>query len=235
MADFATLQTKVQRRVIDLPQAVQDEVPDLVNYAHRAIQREHNFRVMEAVQSVTTAPLTRILAQVPADFKELRDVPTYITFDGVVQRLGVAPNRSAVEQGYDTQADSFPRHLLRSEPTDALGTTNWEVWPLSDANSDYGDGEYRIRIPYWKFLPSLTASGDTDWFTVNAEDYIVARATAEGFALDWDTEHQTEWLGKATDFLGEVVKLDKFERLAGVDTLVPHRGGAWSPRLDYRR
>ena len=38
MADFGTIQTRVQRNIIDLPLAVQAAVPDLINSAMRDLQ-----------------------------------------------------------------------------------------------------------------------------------------------------------------------------------------------------
>jgi hypothetical protein len=112
---------------------------------------------------------------------------------------------------------------LESEPNDA-GARNWEVYPLPDESADWGDGQYRVYVPYWRFLPDLVADGDTNWFTTHAEEFIVKMAAAEGFFYDWDEERGTLWEAKAGSELRDAVVRDKQELLAGVDTFVPHMG-----------
>ncbi len=80
MADFWTLQTRVQRRVIDLPASVISEVPDLINEAIRDLQDSHNFHVMRTLTEETTAAATRALLAKPALFKQLRGRPFYTSF-----------------------------------------------------------------------------------------------------------------------------------------------------------
>jgi hypothetical protein len=233
MADFGQIKTRVQRRIIDLPAAVLAEIPDLVLDAVREIQRKHNFKVMETIQAQNTATLTRVLTTVPSNFKERRGLPYWTPSTGKVRKMGVAVNRQSMLASFEPASDGPPQFLLQSEPTDT-GASNWETWPLPDGNSDYSDGQYRISIPYWRYLPALAADTDTNWFTVNAEMYIILRATAAGFGLDWDKENETLWLALANDKYKEVVQLDKLARLAGIDTLVPHTDGAASPQVNPR-
>lgn len=229
---FLDLQNRVKTRVIDLPSAVEAEVPALVKFAHRDLQRRHNFRVMRAVsgEHVTTED-TRVLAAIPSDFKEFRSKPYYVPDVG-----DPVPITPAVEEeevlfaGFGEDEDGAPRFITQGLP-DIDGVANFEVWPLPDGSSDHNDGEYRIFIPYYRFLPALSADADTDWLTDNGEDYIIMRATAEAFSIDWDEERMAIWKARADEEFLRVVAQDKHEQVAGVETLAIHTRGARQPRL----
>lgn len=236
-ATFSSIQTRVERRVIDLPAAVVAEVPALVNSALRDLQKDHNFKVMEAVLSATTTVNTRTLTSTPADFKEFRGQPYYFNNDGTVRRLVVAASREDIwgpidHWGWiDDEITGNPLVLLDGEPTNVLGQRNLDVYPLPDGNSDYDTGEYPITIPYWKFLPDLVSGSDENWFTDNAELYLIFQATSEAFSVDWDTEHAMEWERKAMQQRQRVLHADKLYRLQGVKSLVPHYRGERSSNL----
>lgn len=233
MATFSELQTRVERRLIDLPSAVSAEVPTLINEAIRSLEEDHDFKVMETEsQTFTTTSGSHTLGDVPSDFKKMRGLPFVVHNDGSIRRIGSPYHRTAVERVYtrgDTDFTGPPQFVLDAEPDDT-GDRDFEVYPYPDGNSDYSGGEYRIVVPYWRYLPDLSADADTNWFTVNAEKYIVRKATAEGFFLDWDEEHGTIWEAKASDEARRVIKVDKLYRLGGVTTLAIHKG-AKAPRL----
>ncbi len=236
MATFGSLQTRVQTRVIDLPTAVLTEVPDLINDAMRRIQERHNFKVMETLlgPSLTTAAST-VLVAVPANFKELRNHPYEIRNTGSVHKLITAANRTeALAEYHNDPAKDIgaPQVLIEGEPSDDAGTRNFEVYPFPDGASDYSDGEYRVFIPYWRYVTALSSAADTNWFTVNAELYLLADATAAAFMLDWDEERSLFWTDKANKRFNDTLNLDKRFRLAGVDTMVIHKG-VHGPKLRF--
>lgn len=234
MPTYLQLQDRVKRRVIDLPAAVTAEVPDLINEAMRELQDDHNFKVMEEETSVVTTTLaTRALTTIPTDFKELRLRPYRLDDQlGQMEELGIAPNRNALLRWFDNEEDGFPQWLLDPDRA-AAGTGSFEVWPLPDGNSDYGDGEYRIVIPYWKYLPALSASGDTNWFTTAGPAYrfLIFKATAEAFFLDWDENRGAVWEQKAAAEKAKAIKQDKMLALGGHDTFVPYKG-VYEAQLD---
>lgn len=232
MGTFATIQTRVQTRVIDLPTAVQAEIPQLINEAMRNLQVDHNFKIMEATFTEETATGTRILAPVPSDFKEYRDEPWHTSNEGIVYRLTTAAERHAIWQDISEQDIGYPLVILDNEP-DINGNRNFEVYPLPDGNSTYTDGQYPITIPYWRFVPTLVNGSDTNWFTVNAEQFLVYQATSEAFSLDWDENRMAIWAQRAEVQRKRVVKQDKLFRLAGVDAFVPHWRGMRDSRLRY--
>jgi hypothetical protein len=225
MGTYSSIKDRVSHRIIDLPTAVQSEVGLLVNKALKKLQVRHNFQVMQATTSaIVTAPDTRILTGVVADFKEYRGKPYRISFSGGVTELLVVDQNQA-RQNYQEDQIGQPRFISEDDPT-ITGARNWLVWPLSDSASAYDDGEYRIYIPYWRWLPDLSADADTNWLTVYGEEYLVNQATSEGFAMDWDNEGMALWAQRAQNELADVVKQDKKLVLSKIDTLVPHWRGA---------
>lgn len=224
MGTYSTIQTRVTRRVIDLPSQVTAEVPTLVNEALRRIQNEHNFKVMEGLLEATTTLQTRVLAAMPPDFKEFRARPWYQRDDGSVWRMEIASKREDIWPDIQVDDENSPLLLVDGAP-DSTGARNFEVWPLPDGNSDYTNGEYRIKVPYWRFLPALVNANDTNWFTVNAEEYLVNKATSEAFALDWDEERMGIYLQKAQIDKQTVINTDKRYRVSGVVAFVPHWRG----------
>ncbi len=226
MADFEALQTRVKRRVIDLPASVTSEVPDLINEAIRELEDFHNFRVMRTSVDATTVEGERKLVTKPSDFKSFRG-RAYLTSNlGIVSEIVVGANIQAVLKKFGTGTDDdrgAPKALLEDEES-AAGVSNIDVYPLPDALSDYSNGLYRVTVPYWRYLTALSGNSDTNWFTVNAIQWILAKATAEAFALNWDLAREAQWLAKAAVGRSLVVNLDKRIWLGGFDTLVPHRG-----------
>jgi len=239
MATFAQLQTRVQKIIIDLPTTVQTEIPTLINEAVRELQRRHDFRVCEALSDVyeTTAE-TELLAAVPTNFHKWRGRPQLTDADVSVRRLGIADSRADAEREWGSIAGGEhsissmvdrPKVLFIGEPTDETGAASFYCRPIPDELSLYADGNYRIRVPYWKFLTELSGSSDSNWFTTNAEHALCYLAASQGFLLDWDEERAGVWAQNAANKLKEVIDLDKRQRYAAVDVLVPN-GDANGPR-----
>jgi hypothetical protein len=233
MATYSELQTQIERRVIDLPSAVTAEVPNLINRIIRELQKNHNFKVMEAEHAVSTTAESQSLGSVPSDFKEFRDFPYYREEVGRFRRMTIAAAKDGPGEYFGAEDEGYPMVLLDGLPSDVAGARTWTVYPIPDGNSDFDDGEYRIVVPYWKYLPALSADGDTNWFTVNGEAYIVDQVTSEAFFLDWDEQRAAVWAQKAAPFKNDLIKTDKLYRLSGVTELVPHFEGARTPRLRF--
>jgi len=232
MATYGQLQSLVEKIIIDLPTTVSAEVGALINAAQRELQRRHDFKVCEAVSSVfETVTETELLGSVPSDWHKWRGYPINIDVNGGVSDLGIANSRQDAErewgsiQGGEHTIETMigpPKILFIGEPTSEAGAASFYVRYIPDEESEYDDGNYRIQVPYWKFLTALSADGDTNWFTVNGEYAIAYLAAAEGFALDWDEERAAIWAQKAAIKVKEVIDLDKRLRFAQIDTLVPN-------------
>lgn len=213
--------------MIDLPQAVQDEIPTLINEAIRFLQREHNYLVMQAVAEYTTTELTRSAGALPSNWKEERGAPYDYPDLGTPRKLVWAPSRADAERRYGTNVEydfGQPKAIHISDPTSEAGAATVNVYPLPDGASDHDDGEYRIKLYYWKYLADLSGDADTNWFTVNAAEFIIYKATAEAFAIDWDEERETKWLARAVAEKKSLERADKMAQIAQVEHLVPYQG-----------
>jgi hypothetical protein len=240
MATFTDIQNRVKTRLIDLPAATLAEVPTLVNQALRELQSRHNFWVMQKNLQANTAAITRTLASTPSDFKEFRLEPFYTQSVGKAVPMEFAKSRRQVNGLFENDDTSEPQYILQSEPTNDAGASNLEVWPLSNSQSDYVSapaGEYRITVPYWRYLPVLSGGTDTNWFTNNVlgEQYLVDKATSLGFFINWDQEKEAEWLALAEKSYGLLVSEDKHLWFSGQDTFVPHQGVRWNNSHIRRR
>lgn len=172
-----------------------------------------------------------MLAAVPSDFMRFqREPPHVITRDGRTYELGVsstwinAERETGTLDGGEATADLLtgpPRLISIGAPSDVLNTRNFEIFPLSDGNSLYTTapaGEYRIRVPYVKKLPDLTGS-QTNWFSVNAEEFIIYAACSVGFFFNHDEIRGDLWQKRAAAEVLDVIARDKNESIGGNTTL----------------
>lgn len=231
---FKQLQDRVKSNVIDLPTAIVTAVPRLINSAMRQLQVDHDFKIMEALFQPTTVIATRSLGAVPADFKEYRGEPWFLKNDSTITKVSLANKREDIYSAIDENDSYFPMVILQAVQSDTQGNGDFWVYPLPDGASDYTDGEYRMKIPYWAFLNDLVNDGDTNWFTNRADLYLEYKATAEAFMRNWDAERSVVWEQKAAIEHKQILKLDKLLRLStGSNTLVPLWKGANSPKLNW--
>lgn len=119
------------------------------------------------------------------------------------------------------QLDGPPMVIAITEPTDVLNTRQLNIYPLPDGRSLYTTapaGEYRIRIPYIRQLPDLSGS-QTNWFTLNAEEYIIYAAVSIGYFFNQDVPNGTTWQQRAQGEVRDVLARDKNESVSGNTTL----------------
>jgi hypothetical protein len=228
---YLELQTEVRENVIDLPTVVTSRVPTLINRALHKLQTKHNFKVMDAEATFTTVASTRSIGSKPSDWKEWRLDPYWLSNNAQWQAMKWAPNVRSIRQLWQSNDDvGYPLYLLESDPTTGLGAETISVFPLPDGISDYDDGEYRLYVPYVKYLPDLSANGDTNWFTVNAQEYLINLATSFAFLADWDENRMGIWAQLAQNEYNDVLQRDKKARLSLTDTWVPYQD-VNSPRI----
>lgn len=233
MGTFQTIKDRVATNIIDLPTSVQSAIGALVNAAQDKLEQLRDWKVSETLGGpYVTAASTRVLVAAPGNWRKANGEPFFLTALGLERPMSLVSDRAAA-LAYTGGGSTFigqPSLLLDTEPSDT-GAHNFEVYPFSDGASDWSDGQYRIYIPYFRFLPDLVNPSDTNWFTVNCEEYLVKKATAEGFYMDWDEARAAVWEKRALTELGDAVKLDKLARLGATDTLVPLWRGANQPRV----
>lgn len=242
MPSFMELQNRVQAAVIDVPQAVRLAIPELINDAIRMLQDQHNFKVMEATAGplVTTVGSGEIGLS-PANFKEFRDKPYHVDNTGKVWDMTKAASREAALDAFHLDpavdigrplvlVDGSPAAEIGGDPN-LSGRRVWEVFPFPDGASDWNDGEYRIYVPYWAYIPKLVAPDDRNWFTENAWMFIVYQAAAEAFDMEHDYTSADRWRGKASEQFQRVINADKRMWVSNMRTLVPHKG-VNTPKLE---
>ncbi len=226
MATFLEIQNKVKTRIIDLPSAVVSEIPDLVNEAIRDAEDLHNFQAMKAKHAVTTTDVTRKLGDAPSDWKEARARPYLREGQDGTQGTRVIEFAVSLEDMIerfaldDTTDAGGPRFVLE-EYNDSTDTLELWVFPFPDTNSLWTNGLYRIVVPYWQYLADLSADGDTNWFTLNADKYIIAQASAEAFLLNQDEQQAGVYGRLASARLARIIRVDKLRVMHRDMNLVP--------------
>ena len=189
---------------------------------------------MEATAYLPTTAATVELGNLPSDFKDFRGLPYWTDDLGTTWHLrAISHSREEVLRAYGIGVGDTgqPTILLVEEPA---GSATWslEVYPIPDGLAVTSDGEYPIQLPYWAYLPTPTTN---DWFTDNAEEFLVYAATAEGFALLQDPGNYQFWRLKAFGAfwdqrrmaggeLKRAISRDKGMRLSSVYGIVPRVG-----------
>lgn len=220
--NYQQLQTNALTLVIDTPAAVQALMPTFVNWAVKKLEDKHNFKVMEYDATFTTTFGSRIIGTRPADWKLPRGNPYYVEELGAGRELFYIPSKAEGVMKYGDNVD-----LDYGEPSlvyEDDANNQFILYPYPDGVSDYADGEYRLVVPYWRYLPTLVNPTDTNWFTVNAEQYLIYQAVAEAFYANEDENRAQTWEVRAAKEYKDVVFRDKQRRLGEVQSLVPHLG-----------
>lgn len=237
MATLTQLRTRITELVYDAPAYVTSAVVDRwINRAIKKLQEHRNYRVMRAVKSANTTLATRLLTAKPADWKEpSQDRPFYRRQLGDVVFMDWSGGEEDVrkEFTYNEAADKgAPRWLHMGTPSDVAGTQSIEIYPFPDGASDWTSapvGEYRVEIPYWKYLPDLVTDGESNWFTNNAEDYIEFFGQWRAFRATWDETRTRAVQALMRDEEKDVWRKNVMEELAGMRALEP-RSDVFAPR-----
>jgi hypothetical protein len=220
---FGQMQSEVFTWLIDTPTAVQTLTPVFINRAMHKLQMKHDFKCMEAETMFVTSNGTRTLGAVPALWKKPRNAKPYLVEQlGPVRELNyVSTEGEAKARWGDNSTLNFgaPRLVAEDNPTNTF-----LFYPYSDQLSDYPDGQYRIYVPYWAFLPNLVNADDTNWFTLNGEQAVVYQAVAMGFLANQDEQRAAGWNGLAVSEMKDLVQLDKERRSAETASFTPHLG-----------
>lgn len=222
---YQEIQNAALEALIDTPTIVSNAVPRLVNQAIRELEGRFKFKAMQANAEYTTLAGTNTLVgnggALPADFKAFRGQPFYTESLGSTRPMDLVVSKELVLRRWNTDDIADPHTLVVDDGLFA--------YPLADGVSDYPDGEYRITLPYWKTLGNLVNPTDTNWFTENAEQYIINWVVKEGFAIDWDEGRMNVWKDRAEEQALRVILEGKKQWLSFSDTLVPHQGALEGP------
>lgn len=259
---FSALQTRVLSRIIDATTTVQNEVPALINLAIRDLEDDVNLPIMKAQTVFQTVLNTRLLvsaannsllAVMPSDYKERRKEPYwldqvgnpvfmrwYTSHEGALQRFAPQELKNPAVQFTDIGPPQLLTVIAQlSDPTTGDGPQPVEVWPLPDVNGfDFlNDGvtkSYTIFVPYWRYVPDLVNPNDTNWFTANAEQYLVMQATGHAFMLDWNEQRAAYWFQMAQSYRNKIVRKAANEAASPMQGMAV-RSDALAERDQWRR
>lgn len=232
MTTLSEITAKVQRRIIDLPTAITTEVNGMVNSAIRTLEQRRKWECCKELVEFTTTAGSNTLGTVPTNFRGIRGKPYYQPEAGIANQIVWATSKSDVSRAIANDREGAPMFVyVDLAASESTFSRSFLIYPLPDGFSDYSGGEYRVKLPYWKTMATLSGSSDSNWFLNNAEDFIVKRATGEGFALNWDEARSQFWYAQAEMTYKDIRTFDTNNRVQGVDTLVPHTNAS-DPRFE---
>lgn len=242
MATLSELRTRITEQVYDAPPFVTSAVVDRwINRAIRKLQERRNYAVMRAELTGNTTLATRTFAAKPSDWKQAHeDRPYYLRQRGDQVFMKWTVGLEDVRKEFTATATDdkgAPQALYMAKPTDKLGAQVIEVYPYPDGQSDWTSaptGEYRLVVPYWKYLADLSGDSDANWFSNNAEDYIEFYGQSRAFRATWEA---SGYAAKAQQLLREeerdVWRKNVMEVLQGMTHLQP-RTDVFAPRSNVR-
>lgn len=224
--EFGTIQDKVESWLIDLPTGATAEIPGWINEAIKDAERRHNFRCMEDELLPTTTNNERVLVAKPSNWKETRADPYYYNQDGSTVEMDWAPSESEMVRTFAVQLpdegntaepdEGDPKYVLEYD-------TEFHTYPLPDDESDWDDGNYRIVLPYWKYIDDLSGDTDTNFFTLESPYYVINKALALGFAWNRDEERASYYEGKAERLFQQLKRKDKLSRVGDRLVIAPRK------------
>jgi hypothetical protein len=189
---------QVRIEVLDLPDEVDGSLLRYVNAAVEQAEKGHNFRHMETTQAYISTEATRLLASLPARWKEMREPPYWTALNGKRYEFdwGVSESDMVRQYGTSTTLDiGSPQFLLQTE-------TQLQLFPLPDGRSDYVDGDYRITVPYWQY-------SEENWWTINEPWYLIYHTAGSAQLANRDKDQAAIMFQRAGGLLNTRVKLAK--------------------------
>ncbi len=230
---FLEMRDEVEATVIDVPARTRALIPQYINSALRTLQVRRVFHVMETRIDVNTVVGQRELVVVPENFRSLLGEAVAINDLGGWKPVHIAPSAHEVLRRWGPLSEGSPDTLvIANDPSDELGGSVVQIYPLPDGRSDYQDGEYRLQIPYARYLAPLVDDGDRNWLTIYGHRFIVYTAVSLAFLANENYDRADVWRAEANRHFNEIKQADTARRIAHVDVLVPH-GGGYAPR--YQR
>lgn len=219
--DLQTIESYVTGYLLDEVASTNALATELVNKAIRdAERREYNFKHMETSLSVVTTADLQLLDARPALWKQSRLRPSLSRFDGTRKELDWTDEQEAWRWYPLTTAPTTdngqPEVILVTE-------TQLLVYPEPDGESDWGDGDYRLVIPYYAYKADLVNTTDTNWWTDNAPWYVIFQAVSEGLVRNREETRAAVYASKAEAEYRGAKGADVQNKLPERLTLIPRR------------
>jgi hypothetical protein len=234
---FDEIVDAVEAILQDLPDETRAMIPYWVKEGQRRIEDSHGFLSMESGAIFTAAADTAVLGARPADYRSALDDPYLIDGFGRDTRL------RWIQQSKDIidQFSGIDDPLMTGRPKAIEETADaFIVWPRPDAlspvGSVYTDGLWRIGIPYWKRHATLGGEIQNNWWTDNADRYLMNHAASQGFLMNRDYPEHARWEGETLLEKRRLVNFDKRARLPRQLSYKPARAifGSSAARRGWR-
>lgn len=231
MTTLSQIQSRVEDVVLELGSDAAGRVSPEILEAMKEIEEAHGFLHMEQTQEIVTVEDARDHASYAKDALFLRTRmdarPVLVDGTGATRKIDwLISKDDEVDLYSDDPVDKgAPKHLYET-------ATAWRIFPYPDALAPSGtlfsDGNWRVRIPcFYRIAQPGTPSG-SNWWTDNAEQYLVHRAAARVLAFNRDWEEAALVQGEATVQQQRLIANDKRQRLAKQRLLRPNRGARGS-------
>ena len=225
MSTFATIQARVLTVLLDQTQVAAARVDDEVRQAQRELEDKHKFLSMLSEHEFATVEDSRGPYAYPSGYLEpaVDGAPLLVDGTGALDEIDwIGAYRDRARLYSDDPTDKgAPKHVFEA-------TTGFEVFPYPDALAPGGtlfsDGNWRIRVPCYTRLLTLTNGTDENWFTSNAEDYLVYRAASILLQLNRSWEQALLVENQAAREMQRVIRADKKRRLTKGPLLRPVSG-----------
>lgn len=214
---MATLRSTIETNVAKyLNRAGDTTITDIVgtwfSFAHKEIQRRHNFKCMEKTFVINLVSGTNSYSY-PTNFKEARYAYTYNT--ALAKIVNFYDLTEIQNLDHERNLNSSVVLDPTEEPIElrlfACFESLIEIYP--DVDGTIADYDFRMRG--WNFL-SLPATNASDWFTDNAEDYLLYRCLLES----------VPYIGQTPDRIAAwTTALERaFAQILGHDVQTKHSG-----------
>ena len=171
---FAQIKARVARLVLENGADVTTEIPQYVRDAQAEIEDDRTLKVLEADFETTLASGASTLTK-PSDWNSIRLEPYLVEADFTSTKLRMITEKFVIEN-LSTTDTGTPKYWRE------VSDTAFRVYPIADALGPWSD-DYKVKLPYWKRLTTLTADSDTNWLCDNAENYLLWFATALALEL----------------------------------------------------
>lgn len=247
MSNLTALQDRVRDIVVDVTAKAEARIVPEIQNAQRELEDAHGFLIMETTLTITTIEgqrgggatyLKPGLSGGPGGSFFIRSRmdarPVLQDGTGATTEIDWLVAESDIVRLYSDDPDEkgAPRHILERDD-------HFEIYPLPDklapGGSLFSDGNWRVKIPYFTRLTTLTSGGipPNNWFSDNAEEYLVWQAAGKVLAFNRDHEESLLALQRALAEKNRLIAQDKKARLAKQRLLRPRlgaRGSAFQTR-----
>ena len=233
---FNDLISNVAKYLLDTPEDTTDLIPVWVNQAVEDAENRHNFRHMERTLAIVTTPNVREQVDVPALYKESRSDPFLIRNDGAVDEINWAPSRSDMirQYGDDPAIDIGSPQFILEIFDGSEDVTEFHSYPFPDTQSLYGDGNYRLNLPYYALSAAMVDGSDSNFITNKSQFYVIYRATHYGMLFNRDEARAIVYATQAEQQYQILKRVDKKGRVRRRDELTISLGANQPSKLPRR-